>query len=92
MTITGEPTAATPPEYVVAMTTPPTIECPSWCTVSYEDHAGDLANWEGRVIHWSKHFEKSGYDFRLARTTYVDGTPPPMNRTSTCTSVRLMTA
>jgi hypothetical protein len=75
MTITTAPATTEPPEYLVAVTTPPPIECPSWCTVSYEDHAGDLANWEGRVIHWSKSFEEAGCDFRLARSTYVDGTP-----------------
>lgn len=41
------------------MTTTPTahdastIVCPSWCVVPANEHHADLANWEGRVIHWN---------------------------------------
>ena len=71
MTATHAPPPAGPPEYVVAVTIPPPIKCPDWCTVSYEEHAQDLPAWEGRVIHWSADHEVAAFDFRLARTAYV---------------------
>ena len=77
MTVATAPTSAGPPEFVVAVASPPPIECPSWCTISFEEHVAALFDWEGYVLHWSRDHETAGCDFRLARTTYVDGTPAP---------------
>ncbi|TYL55744.1 hypothetical protein FXB39_00605 [Nocardioides sp. BGMRC 2183] len=55
--------------------TRPTITCPSWCTVPYEDHLADLPAWEGFVIH------RSDYERRVGHScmAYIDGTLDPTN-------------
>lgn len=42
-----------PPVLAVPPGTRPEIVCPDWCTVSYDEHFGDLGEWEGIVIHRS---------------------------------------
>lgn len=71
-TVERNPVLAVPPG------TRPEIVCPSWCSVPYESHFGDLALWEGLVIHHSA--ERGGVDH--SRCAYPDGTPdktePPL--------------
>ncbi|WP_395691527.1 hypothetical protein [Nocardioides sp.] len=51
----------------------PEIVCPSWCTVSTEDHIAELANLEGYAIHWSS----SSGGVEHSSMTYTDGSPGP---------------
>ena len=54
----------------------PEIVCPSWCTVSTDQHIADLPNWEGYVIHWSA----ENHGVAHSELCYPDGTPDETER------------
>lgn len=57
-------------------TVPIQITCPDWCTVSKDQHLGELEDWEGRVVHMGDVWIGHGNDYVLAGlTTWPDGTP-----------------
>lgn len=55
----------------VATATPP-IVCPTWCTIPYAEHVGELPNLEGYVVHWS-----APGNVRHSRAAFVDNTIDP---------------
>lgn len=60
-------TIAVPP------TVPVSIVCPTWCTITREEHLEDLPQLEGFVIHWSDLSQRVYH----SSCTYIDGTPDP---------------
>lgn len=67
--------AKTPATYVVAVSTPPRIVCPSWCVVDQAEHVADLANMDGRVIHSTHEVNVPGVAiYGVTWVTLADGT------------------
>ncbi|GAB3253264.1 hypothetical protein GCM10027425_12400 [Alteromonas gracilis] len=51
------------------------IPCPSWCTVSQEEHLQDLPDWEGSAIHQSESETIGDITIKVTSMTYADGQP-----------------
>jgi hypothetical protein len=53
------------------------VVCPSWCTLTQQEHLEQLDNLEGRCIHYSFEVTARHWSVDHSSDTYVDGTPDP---------------